>query len=106
MKRRSTWTTRVLVATFLSLTTTPCSTRLGIFPVLLCLGAGALGRLFLCRFRGGGFFLGRRFGGFLRRFGLCLCRHRTALSQHREDARDVAAHDAKPRGVLQLTAGP
>src|SRR6267142_715281 len=48
MKRRSTWTTTVLA--FASLTTTPCSTRFGIAPYLLCLlrAAGALGR-FSCR---------------------------------------------------------
>src|ERR1700687_789608 len=44
MKRRSTWTTTVLA--FASLTTTPCSTRFGIAPYLLCLlrAAGALHR--------------------------------------------------------------
>src|SRR6267378_2348253 len=86
MKRRSTWTTTVLA--FASLTTTPCSTRFGIAPYLLCLlrAAGALGRPSRRTFDalGGGlhlnFFLGLRlrlrwrFGLGCRRLGLLRAR--------------------------------
>src|SRR6266853_2208700 len=72
MQRRSTWTTTVLA--FASLTTTPCSTRFGIAPYLLCLlgTASALGRL-SCRTFGalsGGLHLDLVLVGFCLRFGL------------------------------------
>src|SRR5258706_6201781 len=63
MKRRSTWTTTVLVLTFLSLTTTPCSTRFGIFVLAYVF---ALARLagFLAGFAAAAFFLAGAFAIF------------------------------------------
>src|SRR5215475_10008491 len=92
VKRRSTRTITVLSC--LSLTTTPCSVRLGIWlPLALGLGARRALRLGCGR--------SRRLG--LRR------RHRLPGALERRDgldARDVAADDPHPRRVLELVRGP
>src|SRR5687768_12905706 len=97
MKRRSTSTTTVLA--FLSLTTTPCSTRFGM-SALLFLGLGAALRRCL-RLCGRRCRLGLRLLCRLRRGGDLASR---LLPEHGLDARDVAAYDPGPMGLFQLTA--
>src|SRR5438445_11926282 len=105
VNRRSTRTTTVLSC--LSLTTTPCSVRLGIFiPYYLRLGLGARGALRL----GCGFGLGFGSGlGFGLGFGLGLRRLRVAGALQRRDrldARDVTPHLAHASCVLELARRP
>src|SRR5258706_10645477 len=64
MKRRSTWTTTVLVLTFLSLTTTPCSTRFGIFVLSYVFALARLAGFFAGFAAAAAFFLAGAFAVF------------------------------------------